>query len=233
MSKALREVNAGSVELNQWVYEQCAGLLAKEKLVILLGGDHSTMLGYAKALAGKYPSFGILQIDAHCDLREAYEGFVYSHASVMHNVLKEIPQIEKLVQIGVRDYTNCEKDFIDTNPSRVVTFFDKDIKEKMYDNHSWKNITEAIIAQLPDYVYVSFDIDGLDPKLCSHTGTPVMGGFQTEEIFYLLRKMIQSGKKIIGFDLVEVGVSHREWDENVGARVLYKLCNLLLLSSPQ
>jgi len=233
MSKALREVNAGSVELNQWVYEQCAALLAKEKLVILLGGDHSTMLGYAKALAGKYPSFGILQIDAHCDLREAYEGFVYSHASVMHNVLKEIPQIEKLVQIGVRDYTNCEKDFIDTNPSRVVTFFDKDIKEKMYDNHSWKNITEAIIAQLPDYVYVSFDIDGLDPKLCSHTGTPVMGGFQTEEIFYLLRKMIQSGKKIIGFDLVEVGVSHREWDENVGARVLYKLCNLLLLSSPQ
>ena len=233
MSKALREVNAGSEEMNKWVYEQSAALIAKGKLVILLGGDHSIMLGFAKAFAEKYASFGVLQIDAHCDLREAYEGFTYSHASVMYNALKEIPQISKLVQIGVRDYTDCEIDFIEANPSRVVTFFDKDIKEKRYENESWKSIAESIIAQLPEYVYVSFDIDGLDPKLCSHTGTPVMGGFETEEIFYLLRKIIQSGKKIIGFDLVEVGVSHREWDENVGARVLYKLCNLLLLSSPQ
>jgi agmatinase len=201
-------------------------------LVALLGGDHSTCLGYLKAISEKYTSFGILQIDAHCDLRESYEGFTYSHASVMFNALKEIPQIEKIVQVGVRDYTNCERDFIVSNNNKVVTFFDREIKERMYEEASWKTIVHEIIDQLPQQVYVSFDIDGLDPKLCHHTGTPVMGGFETEQIFYLIRTILKSGRTLIGFDLVEVGVSPTEWDENVGARVLYKMCNLLLASNP-
>ena len=232
MSKALKEVNAGSEIMNKWVYDETSVLLSNNKLVALLGGDHSTCLGYLKAISEKYTSFGILQIDAHCDLRESYEGFTYSHASVMFNALKEIPQIEKIVQVGVRDYTNCERDFIVSNNNKVVTFFDREIKERMYEEASWKTIVHEIIDQLPQQVYVSFDIDGLDPKLCHHTGTPVMGGFETEQIFYLLRTILKSGKTLIGFDLVEVGVSPNEWDENVGARVLYKMCNLLLASNP-
>src|SRR5215210_5104853 len=98
MCKTLKEVNAGSLFLNNWVYEQTKELLNKDKLVGLVGGDHSTPFGFYKAIAEKYGDFGILQIDAHCDLREAYENFKYSHASVMYNALNEIPQLIKLVQ---------------------------------------------------------------------------------------------------------------------------------------
>jgi agmatinase len=113
-----------------------------------------------------------------------------------------------------------------------VTYFDRNIKHRQYEGDSWKQIVDEIVAQLPDHIFISFDIDGLDPKLCPHTGTPVQGGLETEQVFYLLHKIYLSGKRIIGFDLNEVGVSHDEWDENVGARVLYKLCNLLTASNP-
>jgi len=228
MTKTLKEVNAGSNFLNNWVYEQTKELLEKNKLVGLLGGDHSTPLGYFKAIAEKYGEFGIIQIDAHCDLREAFENFTYSHASIMYNALTEIPQLVKLVQIGVRDYSESECEYIINSNKRVITYFDKDIKERMFEGDTWKKITDEIVKHLPDNVFISFDIDGLDPKLCPNTGTPVQGGFETEQVFYLFKKILQSGRKLIGFDLNEVGISNNEWDENVGARVLFKLCNLMV-----
>ncbi|MBP9098522.1 MAG: agmatinase family protein [Ferruginibacter sp.] len=233
MCKTLKEINEGSLFLNDWVYQQAKELLDAGKLVGLLGGDHSTPLGYFKAIADKYESFGILQIDAHCDLRKAYEGFNYSHASIMYNALQQIPNLEKLVQVGIRDFCEEELDEISGSNGRIVTYFDKLIKERQYEGESWKSIADDIISQLPQNVFISFDIDGLDPKLCPHTGTPVQGGFDTDQVFYLFKKLVQSGKKIIGFDLNEVGVSHDEWDENVGARVLYKLCNLLIEGNKQ
>jgi agmatinase len=232
MCKTLKEVNAGGVFLNQWVYEQTKELIGQGKLVALLGGDHSVPLGYIKTLAEKYPGFGVLQIDAHCDLREAYEGFTYSHASIMYNALKEVPQISKLVQVGIRDYSDGEFEIICNSNYRIITYFDRELKERLYDNESWKHIADEIVECLPQFVYISFDIDGLDPKLCPNTGTPVMGGLESEQVFYLLRKIVKTGRTIIGFDLNEVGVSSNEWDENVGARILYKLCSLLLASNP-
>jgi agmatinase len=231
MCKTLKEVNEGSVYLNNWVYEQTRALLAKNKLVGLLGGDHSTPLGYFKAIAETHGDFGIIQIDAHCDLREAYEGFYYSHASVMYNALKEIPQLQKLVQIGIRDYSEGEWEFIQQSNERVITFFDKDIRIRQFEGESWKQIADDIVSKLPQKVYISFDIDGLDRKLCPHTGTPVPGGFETEEVFYIFSKILKSGRTIIGFDLCEVGVGESEWNSNVGARVLFKLCNLLVASN--
>ena len=231
MCKSLKEINAGSIFLNNWVYDQTMELLNKGKLVALLGGDHSTPFGYIKAIAEKYPDFGILQIDAHCDLRCAYEGFVYSHASIMYNVLNEIPAVKKLVQVGIRDFCDEELDYIHNSNGKVVTFFDQIIKERQYEGESWKSIADDVVSQLPQNIFVSFDIDGLDPKLCPNTGTPVQGGFEAEQIFYLLKKVLQSGKKIIGFDLNEIGVSQNEWDENVGARILYKLCSLLTVTN--
>ena len=228
MCKTLKEVNAGSLFLNTWVYEQTKELLDNGKLVGLVGGDHSTPFGFYKAIAEKHGDFGILQIDAHCDLREAYENFKYSHASVMYNALTEIPQLSKLVQVGVRDYSNSEAEYINNSNGRVITYFDKQIKERMFEGDTWKIIVDEIVNHLPDKVFISFDIDGLDPKLCPHTGTPVQGGFETEQIFYLFKKILQSGRKLIGFDLNEVGISTNEWDENVGARVLFKLCNLMV-----
>ena len=232
MTRALKEVNEGSLFLNSWVYQQSKALLDQGKLVALLGGDHSTPLGFYKAIGEKFGEFGILQIDAHCDLRDSYEGFVYSHASIMYNALNEVPNLKKLVQIGIRDYSQVEADFIEQTGDRIVTYFDRDIRIRQYEGETFKQITEEIIRHLPDKVYISFDIDGLDPKLCPNTGTPVQGGFETEQVFYLFNKLRQSGKQIIGFDLCEVSWSESGWDANVGARILFKLCNMLVANNP-
>lgn len=233
MFKTLKEVNEGSLLMNNWVYEQTKELLGQGKLVGLLGGDHSTALGYFKAIAEKHGDFGILQIDAHFDLRESYEGFHYSHASLMFNALKEIPQLKKLVQLGVRDYGDNEWKIVCDSEYKVICYFDRELKDRQYEGQTWNMIADEIVNHLPENVYISFDIDGLDPKLCPNTGTPVMGGLESEQVFYILRKIIKSGRKLIGFDLSEVGISSNEWDENVGARVLYKLCNYLLASNPR
>lgn len=231
MSKTKKEVNEGGIFLNEWVYDQTRILLSKNKLVGILGGDHSTPLGFMRAIGEKYGEFGILQIDAHCDLRVAYEGFNYSHASIMYNALTEIPQLSRLVQVGVRDYSQIEWDYIKNSNYKVITYFDHDIKHRQFEGETWKHITEDIVDKLPANVYISFDIDGLDRKLCPHTGTPVPGGFETEEVFYIFRKVLESGRKIVGFDLSEVGISDSDWNSNVGARVLFKLCNLLVTSN--
>lgn len=232
MCKTIKDINEGGIYINQWIYDQTKALLEKGKLVGLLGGDHSVTLGYLKALAEKHNDFGVLQIDAHCDLRKAYEGFNYSHASIMYNALEEVPQLSRLVQVGVRDYGGDEWDYIQNSNYRVITYFDREIKHRQFEGDSWRHIAEEIIEKLPQKVYISFDIDGLDRKLCPHTGTPVPGGFELEEVFYLFRKLIQSGREIIGFDLCEVGLNmENDWNANVGARVLYKLCNLTVVSN--
>src|SRR5687767_1535005 len=232
MTKTLRDVNEGSNFLNKWVYDQTKSLLDKDKLVCLLGGDHSIPLGFMKAIAEKHGNFGILQIDAHCDLRKAYMGFVYSHASIMYNALNEIPEIERLVQVGVRDYSEAEWEYIFNSNYKVIPYFDRELKERVYEGQTWREIADEIIEKLPAKVYISFDVDGLDPKLCPNSGTPVQGGMETEQVFYLFDKMAKAGKKIVGFDLSEVSTSENAWDANVGARVLFKLCNLMVASNP-
>jgi agmatinase len=232
MCKSQRDINEGGNYLNKWVYEQTKQLLNRNKLVAILGGDHSVVLGYFKALAEQHGEFGVLQIDAHCDLRKGYEWFTYSHASVMYNALQEIPALTHLVQLGARDYCQEEWEYIHNNNDRVITYFDKDIKERQYEGETWKQIVDEIVNKLPQKVLVSFDVDGLDPKLCPNTGTPVQGGFETEQIFYLLKKVVQSGRQLIGFDLVEIGVGdNNEWDANVGAHILWRLANMLVASN--
>ena len=226
----LKEVNEGGKMIFDWVKEMTSRQLKDGKKVGLIGGDHSTPLGFISALGDIHPDFGVLQIDAHADLREAYEGFTYSHASIMYNVLKEVPQVSKLVQVGIRDYCDEEIMMIRSSEGRITTFFDKDLKEQQYEGRNWRDQCLEIIEELPQKVYISFDIDGLDPKLCPNTGTPVPGGFEMEQVFYLFKLLKQSGREIIGFDLNEVsaGSSAGSIDSIVGARVLYKLCNFIL-----
>lgn len=230
--EALQKVNTACAEMVEQVKQSCRQLLEDGKNVALLGGDHSTPLGFIQALAESNEEFGILQIDAHADLREAYEGFEYSHASIMTNALK-LTQVHKLVQVGIRDYCQEEVDKIYAEKGRVVCFFDRDLKAGRYRGESWAKQCEKIISELPDKVYLSFDIDGLDPKLCPNTGTPVAGGFEVEEVLFLLEKLVESGRQIIGLDLNEVSPGEDEWDANVGARLVYRLCNLMLLSRTQ
>ncbi len=223
-------INQACKNLNEYVKTITFDLLLDGKLVGLLGGDHSTPLGFLQALGDIHTEFGILQIDAHADLRDSYEDFEFSHASVMFNALK-IPVISRLVQVGIRDYCRAERDLIDSSNGRIITFFDKDIKEKLFEGVTWEKICKKIIKKLPQKVYISFDIDGLDPKLCPHTGTPVAGGFELSQIFYLLTLIYKSGRRIIGYDLNEVGDA--EWDANVGARILCKLAALQISTNPK
>ncbi|HMN32171.1 MAG TPA: agmatinase family protein [Chitinophagaceae bacterium] len=234
LQKKLDEINQGCQQLNEWVYQQAKELLNKGKMVALIGGDHSTPLGLMKAIGEHYNDFGLLQIDAHADLRQAYEGFTYSHASIMYNVLNEVPQMKKLVQVGVRDFCDEEYYMIQNNPNRIKTFFDNSIKKRMYNGDTWNQVCNDIINELPQNVYISFDIDGLDPKLCKNTGTPVQGGFEADEILYLFQKIHDSGRKILGFDLNEVSCGEDSTDAidaSVGARTLYRMCNLFMKSN--
>ncbi|MGP1373376.1 MAG: agmatinase family protein [Almyronema sp.] len=221
---ALAEINAECEAVNQWLYQQTRSALAQGKKVGVIGGDHSVPLGGLRAIAEQYADFGILHIDAHADLRHAYQGFAFSHASIMNNVLT-IPQVSRLVQVGIRDICHDEVALIENEKGRVITHYDAVLKQKRYAGVPWLDLCQQIVAALPQRVYVSFDVDGLDPKLCPSTGTPVPGGLALEEAFCLLRQVVHSDRQIIGFDVCEVG--NAEWDGNVAARIVYKLCNLL------
>lgn len=226
----VQKVNEVCETLHVYVKSQTQKYLREGKLVGLLGGDHSTPLGFLRALSERYERFGILQLDAHADLRKAYEGFTYSHASIMFNALK-LPAVSRLVQVGIRDFCEEEAGVMRRAMGRVVTFFDDDIKASHYQGKTWADTCREIVAALPEYVYISFDIDGLDPKLCPHTGTPVAGGLEFSQATYLLRALIAADKKIIGFDLNEVAPGPTDdWDANVGARMLYQLCNWMAVS---
>jgi agmatinase len=216
-------INEVCDHIRKWVFEQSSVLMNRGKKVILLGGDHSTPLGYMQALAQKYDSFGILQIDAHADLRQAYEGFEFSHASIMFNALK-MAQLTSLVQVGVRDICQEEIDLVQAD-KRIRTYFDIKLHQERFRGVSVSEQWDRVINDLPERVYVSIDIDGLDPKLCPNTGTPVPGGLQYAEVVELFRRLKDSGKEIIGCDLNEVG--NQEWDANVGARILYELSCIL------
>lgn len=224
----LDKINKVCRELHTEVKEKVLFWMNKGKKVVLLGGDHSTPLGYYEALASKYESFGILHLDAHMDLRIAYEGFTYSHASIMYNAL-QIPQISKIVQVGIRDFCEQEVAVVKNSNGRVLVHTDADLKAESFQGITWQEQCDAIIATLPQKVCISFDIDGMYPWYCPNTGTPVPGGFSFEQATYLFNKLADSGKEIIGFDLVEVAPSPDggDWDGNVGARMLFHMCGVL------
>jgi agmatinase len=225
----LQKINEACESLNIYINKTTRQLLEDEKLTGLIGGDHSIALGFIKTLAEKHQRFGILQIDAHADLRRAYEGFTYSHGSVMYNALK-FSAVSRLVQVGIRDFCEEESAYMESSGSRIKTFFDQDMKEEMYLGKTWADICSDIINQLPELVYVSFDIDGLDPKLCPHTGTPVPGGLEFQQAVFLIKQLVLSGRKIIGFDLSEVAPGSDDWDANVGARIAWELTNWMGVS---
>lgn len=221
----LKEINQACDDLRTHVYKQTKNYLKNGKLVGLVGGEHSVSHGYLEALAELHEDFGILQIDAHMDLRKAYEGFEYSHASIFYNASK-IKAISKIVQVGIRDFCEAEVDFVEKSEGRISVFYNHEIADHLFQGNSFREICLKIIDQLPLKVYISFDIDGLNPSLCPKTGTPVPGGLDFNQALYLIKLIVKSGKTIIGFDLCEVS-GKSEWDASVGARILYRLSNLM------
>jgi agmatinase len=227
---AAAKVNAFSVRLNEWVYAQTRALLDAGKMPVILGGDHSVPFGAMRAYSEKFPGLGILHLDAHADLRDAYEGFTWSHASIFHNVMTKLHGVERLVQVGVRDLGVAENEMIARSNGRIVTFFDADVAIRKERGASFAEVADEIVAALPADIYLSWDIDGLDPTLCPGTGTPVPGGLSWNEAIGLLRAIRRAKKRIVGLDLCEVAPGETEWDANVGARLLYKMIGFALMT---
>lgn len=231
LEAAHAEVEAASRQVNDHTYATTRRLLAAGKLVGTIGGDHAIPFGAIRAHAEAYGPIGILHLDAHADLREAYEGFTYSHASIMERVLAEIPGVERLVQVGLRDMGTRERARIDED-ARIVAHFDPDLARDRLKGRLLETF-DRVAEALPPTVYCSFDIDGLDPAFCPGTGTPVPGGLTLAEVTFLLEAVVRSGRRIVGFDLCEVAPREGdEWDGNVGARLLYKLIGFMLQTQP-
>lgn len=234
LAAAARKVNALSGRLNAWVHSETKALLGAGTLVGVVGGDHSTPLGAMKAASEKHPGLGLLHFDAHHDLRIAYEGFEHSHASILYNVLKECPGVSKLVQVGIRDFCEQEVEVVREQGPRVKVFYDRDLFRAKADGRTWAQQAKDIVNELPSTVWVTFDIDGLDPRFCPNTGTPVPGGLDFNEANHILGEVVRSGRRLVGFDLNEVSPGPKgpgAWDANVGARLLYKLCAWTLASN--
>jgi agmatinase len=235
LERAVAEVNELSARVDGWVRAETERWLAAGKLVGVVGGDHASPFGAIEAVARRHPGLGVLHVDAHADLRAAYEGFTGSHASIMHNVLHRIPAVGKLVQVGIRDLAEAEHRLMQVSGERVSVHFDAVMRGELLAGGTWAARCARIVDELPADVYVSFDIDGLDPTLCPHTGTPVPGGLSFTEATYLVGAVARSGRRIVGFDLNEVapGPDGDEWDANVGMRLLYKLIGWALISAPR
>ena len=230
LEAALAKVNALSERVNEVVYLETKRLLGQGRIAAVVGGDHAAPYGAIRAYAERFPGLGVLHVDAHADLRRAYEGFTFSHASIMENVMR-LEGVSRIVQVGIRDFCEEELDRITASGGRVRTFFDVNLAAAR-SRGALADSFAAAVAALPEAVYVSFDIDGLDPTLCPNTGTPVPGGLSFHEASALLAAIAHSGRRIVGFDLNEVapGPDDDEWDANVGARLLYKMIGWTLLS---
>ncbi len=231
-AQSLARIEALGEKVRRTTQRFASEALEQGRIPAILGGDHSVPLGAIQACAQRYPGLGILHIDAHADLRVAFEGFRYSHASILHNVL-ETCDIATLVQIGLRDIGQREAQRIRSD-DRIHPFYDDRWSRMRMEPEGVRNLIRLAVQQLPDTIYITWDIDGLDPTLCPGTGTPVPGGLLWEEAMALLLELQRLGKRVVGFDLCEVSPGAQGdpqgqgWDAIVGARLLYRLCGLAL-----
>jgi len=200
-------------EMLERVYSS-AGILVREgKFVVLLGGEHSLTQGVVRAYYEKHPLLSVLQIDAHTDLREEYDSSPLSHACAMKWIYDSgIP----LVQVGIRSTSEEERAAYEKNRSNIF------LASQIVNDPSGKWMDEVVL-RLSDMVYISLDVDGLDPSIMPSTGTPEPGGLGWYQVLALLRK-VASRKKIVGFDMVELAPEERNpAPDYLCARLLYKL----------
>ncbi len=200
------------------IEERVRTLLAQNKFVVTLGGEHTISAAPIKAHLEQYPDMSVLQIDAHSDLRDEYEGSRFSHASVMARVLEFLAP-ERLVQVGIR--AQCREEYTRIENDGINTFFGWEIRQGVY-GQSWK---ERVLDALGENVYITFDIDGLDSSIMPSTGTPEPGGLLWDETIQLM-KMIGKHRRIVGFDIVELApVPSVNWPDFLAAKLISKMLN--------
>jgi agmatinase len=202
------EGEISTTEMVEAVADNVKYYLDKGKFTIVIGGEHSVNIGSVKAHAKKYADLTVLQLDAHADLRNEYNGSKYNHACVMARAKEVCP----IVQVGIRSMDVSEKDFMDS--SRI--FFAKDI----HNNTDW---IKKVISKLSDNVYVTIDLDVFDPSIMPSTGTPEPGGLLWYNVLALL-KTVSNKKNIVGFDVVELCPDGRnKAPDFLAAKLIYKL----------
>ena len=232
---ATARVDAAGDAMVAWVRQRADAALDAGRIPAVVGGDHSSPMGLIAAVAAREPELGVLHIDAHADLREAYLGFRWSHASIFHNVLAACPSVTQLVGVGWRDMGAREVERIRASGDRITAWTDARLADAQLAGRPFLDVVADIVERLPPRVHVSIDIDGLDPTLCPHTGTPVPGGLSWREVEALLQA-VSRARTIVSFDLCEVGpgphgvTEEDAWDAIVGARLLYKLCGAAVRS---
>jgi len=190
------------------VRREVQGYIKKDKFVVLIGGEHSVSIGSIQAYVENYSDITVLQLDAHADLRDEYNGSKYNHACVMARVKPLCP----ILQIGIRSMDSSEKEFLNTTRA----FFAGDI----YNNTDW---IEQAVAKLSDKVYITIDLDVYDPSIMPSTGTPEPGGLFWYEVLKLL-KAVCDKKDVVGFDVVELCPDDKnKAPDFLAAKLIYKL----------
>ncbi|MBP7831635.1 MAG: arginase family protein [Candidatus Pacebacteria bacterium] len=205
--------------------------LKLNRLVAVIGGCHGSIFGSVKAHSKFHKKFSILTVDAHLDLRLAYEGVKWSHASIMRNILTEIPQVKHLTSVGIRSTGADERQYVKENKDRISVFYDSVMRNQMdLQDKNWARWCFDIVDSIPtDDVYISFDHDGLEVSLCPSTGTPVAGGLSMWQAKKLITTLVSMDKRIIGFDLNEM-VPTTQNDRNSAAELFYHMYYCMMVS---
>jgi agmatinase len=195
-------------EMVRAVRQRVQNHLANNKFAVVVGGEHSVSVGAAQAYAGRYPGMVVLQLDAHSDLRDEYEGSKYNHACVMARIREVCP----IVQVGIRSMDISEK------PALVEerVFFAEDI----YGSTAW---IDEVVAKLAEQVYITIDLDVFDPSIMPSTGTPEPGGLLWYDVLALLETVCRR-RTVVGFDVVELCPVERNWAPDfLAAKLIYKI----------
>lgn len=198
------------------VYEAAKSIINQNKFLISIGGEHSISFPLFKAHKDFFgDNIGVLQIDAHLDLRDSYEGTPFSHASVMKRIYEET---HKIVQVGIRSLSEEEGDFIKNYEGKI--FWARDTAE----NDEWIHET---VKYLPENVYLTFDVDGLDPSIMPATGTPEPGGLLYYQTLKLFKEIVKE-KKIVGADFVELApLPGQPSSDFLLSKLIYKLISYI------
>ena len=195
-------------KLVKTVAEKVRYHLSQNKFVVVVGGEHSVSIGSVRAHADKYRGMCVLQLDAHCDLRQKYEGSKYNHACVMARVREICP----IVQVGIRSMDFSEKAFME----KENVFFAEDICRD-------RNWVRKVVSRLADNVYITVDLDVFDPSVMPSVGTPEPGGLSWYDVLTLMRTVCRR-KNVVGFDVVELCPSQSSRASDFcAAKLIYKL----------
>jgi agmatinase len=205
---ALKVEDLPPEDMIEMVSEEVRHYIERGKFTVVVGGEHSVSIGSIKAHVKSSADVTVLQLDAHTDLRDEYNGSKYNHACVMARVREACP----IVQVGVRSMDSSEKEFID----RGRVFFAEDI----YSRTGW---TDEAVGKLSGKVYVTIDLDVFDPSIMPSTGTPEPGGLLWYEVLRLL-KAVSDKKDIVGFDVVELCPNEKnKAPDFLAAKLIYKM----------